>query len=92
MIDVFERAGVLHVAGPMTRPHVGSLRERLLAVLSGRAPGELDLSRVTALDSAGIQLIFSFLRSAPEARVTAVSEGARAALRRLGAEQELAGS
>ena len=55
----------LSIHGPMTFPRAIELREALLSALSQRpSPVELDLSSVTELDSAGIQVLLLVKRTA----------------------------
>ena len=56
-------AVVVIIAGPMTIPYAGELREQLLAAFEKANSVTADLSSVTEIDVAGLQLLCSAHRS-----------------------------
>jgi len=79
------------VSGELIRDSVRELRDALLA--GGELPQafELDLSGLADIDAAGIQLLASFLRSFPAARLSNPNQKTLAACARLGAARLLFG-
>jgi anti-anti-sigma factor len=64
----------VHIDGEMTIYRALELKEILQGALKGGAGLELDLSNVTELDTAGLQLLMAAQKSAPQFRIAAVSE------------------
>ncbi|MFC3625313.1 lipid asymmetry maintenance protein MlaB [Vogesella amnigena] len=78
-------ATAIKLEGAMTVMMAGELREQLLVVL-GHTAGVLrvDLSAVSELDSAGLQLLLALVREGPQVQLHSPSPVAGARIRRLG--------
>lgn len=67
-------ARALTLDGEMTIYRALELKELLLEAIQDGAGLELDLSNVTELDTAGVQLLMAARKSAPSFRIVAMSE------------------
>ena len=75
----------LALEGAMTIMEAAELRDQLaLALVTAHGPVLLDLSRVTELDSSGLQLLLALLREGSQVRLSALSSTARARIERFG--------
>lgn len=61
------RSGVLELAGELTLESAQQLQAVLVAHLAAHAAPEIDLLNVTAIDSAGVQLLLATRRAAERA-------------------------
>ncbi len=75
----------LVLEGAMTIMEAVDLRDALAeALFSAHGPVQLDLSRVTALDSAGLQLLIDVVRARDSVQLVALSEVVSARVARFG--------
>ena len=75
---------MLRLEGDVTIYQAAALKQTLLAQLQGEGPvAVLDLSAVTAIDSAGVQLLILAWNAAAQARKTLIPIGASDKVRRV---------
>ena len=63
-MNMTEQGSRLDPDGEMTIYHAVQLKQSIADLLNGPAPGEVNLSRVTELDGAGLQLLILAKREA----------------------------
>ncbi|SCK29394.1 STAS domain-containing protein [Vogesella sp. LIG4] len=75
----------LALEGALTIMEATELRDQLaLALVTAHGPVQMDLSRVTELDSSGLQLLLALLREGGQVRLSALSAVVRARIERFG--------
>jgi anti-anti-sigma factor len=77
---------VMAIAGPMTVQYAGELRDHLLEVFAKAKNVTVDLSGVTDIDVAGLQLLCSAHRTADYAKTRFAMTGGQGAVIREAAE------
>lgn len=86
MNQVKQNGADIEVSGALTRDVVEDVRLELLTATSGRRKKfQLNLASVTDIDSTGVQLLASLLKSFPASRLVEPSEVVVAYWERIGA-------
>lgn len=89
MIELTQALGLISLRGELTRDSVATLQSALLELPLEAETTTLDLSEIGELDSAGLQLLASFVRGRPGAQLTNPSAAVSAFCGRFGGCQAL---
>jgi anti-anti-sigma regulatory factor len=86
MNQIVLKARTIELGGDVTRSRAAQLRSDLLAAMAGPSkPRVVRLTRVEAIDSAGVQLLCALLKAFPDVEIRDVPDVVRTVLNRLGA-------